>query len=188
MEKLTEILEKHNLNGGMNHHFGTDKENPHAYCSLLYDELFLEYKEKKIDIVEVGIHRGASLKLWHEYFTNASILGLDNCDHGSINNAKDLERVEIKLVNGYDGAFVETLPKFDILIDDGPHTKESQISFLNLYIPKMKENGILIIEDIMDENYISDFVSAVPEHLNYEIVDLREKSGDPYSLLFIVRN
>ena len=35
--------------------------------------------------------------------------------------------------------------KFDFLLDDGPHTIESQEKFIELYSQLLSENGILII-------------------------------------------
>jgi hypothetical protein len=38
--------------------------------------------------------------------------------------------------------------RFDVMIDDGPHTLESMLKFIRLYSKLMTDNGILIIEDI----------------------------------------
>ena len=35
------------------------------------------------------------------------------------------------------------------MIDDGPHSLSSQIMFLNLYLDKLDETGVLVIEDIL---------------------------------------
>jgi hypothetical protein len=38
---------------------------------------------------------------------------------------------------------------FTIMIDDGPHSLSSPIKFLNLYLVKLDETGVLIIEEIL---------------------------------------
>ena len=44
--------------------------------------------------------------------------------------------------------FVSKLNNFDIIIDDGPHSLESQLKFIDLYYPKTNLGGVVIIEDI----------------------------------------
>ena len=43
----------------------------------LYEVFFENYKNKKINILEIGVDNGDSLRLWREYFINANICGLD---------------------------------------------------------------------------------------------------------------
>ena len=48
----------------------TDKNTLHSYLPL-YQELLKGKKETAKNILEVGISQGGSIKLWHDYFTNA---------------------------------------------------------------------------------------------------------------------
>jgi hypothetical protein len=45
---------------------------------------------------------------------------------------------------------INKIPNLDIVIDDGPHTLESQLSCIDMYYPKINPGGMLIIEDIMN--------------------------------------
>jgi hypothetical protein len=63
----------------------TDKNTRHSYLSL-YEELLKSKKETAKNILEIGIGssdqgitNGGSIKLWHDYFTNATVYGLDIC-------------------------------------------------------------------------------------------------------------
>ena len=76
--KISEILTKYAWDGPMGH--GTDKNRckKHGHCyGRLYDHLFSPFKDKKIDLVEIGIEHGASIVSWREYFTKANIIGID---------------------------------------------------------------------------------------------------------------
>lgn len=145
--------------------YGSDK-NSSGY-SVIYDELFLEYKNKEIDVLEIGIGTlegnksnmvrwkekrtdytpGASLKVWEEYFQEANIYGIDIIEDCMINEG----RIKTFLCDSTVKESVENSvgeKKFDIIIDDGLHTFEAQNeTFLNFY-PKLKDGGIYFIEDI----------------------------------------
>ena len=43
----------------------------------IYEKYFSVFKSKKINILEIGIDDGGSLKLWRKYFPNANIVGMD---------------------------------------------------------------------------------------------------------------
>ena len=43
----------------------------------IYEKYFSEYKDKEINIMEIGVDKGKSLKLWRNYFTKAKICGID---------------------------------------------------------------------------------------------------------------
>ena len=44
--------------------------------------------------------------------------------------------------------FIDRNIKFDFLLDDGPHTLESQILFIQLYSQLLSDKGILIIDKL----------------------------------------
>jgi hypothetical protein len=186
MKTLVEIIEEKGLDNRTNHTNGTDKE-VHKYCSTFYDKEFAKYQDKDIRLLEIGIFRGGSLILWREYFSKAKIVGVDVIDFGSLYNTKDLNDVMVYIQNALSENFANFLGKFDIIIDDGEHTKESQMECLRLYANKLNSGGVLVIEDIQDYASTEDFKTLVPEDCTYEIVDTREIAGFPDNIMFIVR-
>ena len=59
----------------------TDKNTTHSYLPL-YQKLLENKKETAKNVLEIGIgdfgeKNGGSIKLWKDYFTNATIYGLD---------------------------------------------------------------------------------------------------------------
>jgi Methyltransferase domain len=124
----------------------------HSYVEQFYDAAFEPRRESTKRLLEIGVWKGGSLKLWADYFQNATIYGLD-----SKFVTPDLgyhPRVRQHLVDAYNHDFIETIPdgKFDIIIDDGPHTLVSQMVFLARYLPKVAAGGIAVIEDVLPDH------------------------------------
>ena len=69
------------------------------------------------------------------------------------------------------------------MLDDGPHSLDSMIQFITLYSQIMTEDGILIIEDVQEWNWIDVLKNAVPEHLKpyiktYDLRPNKERYDD----------
>ena len=55
--------------------YKTDKYE-HGYTKV-YEKYFERLKEKKLQILEIGIADGKSLLTWSDYFENSTIVGID---------------------------------------------------------------------------------------------------------------
>lgn len=116
----------------------------------IYDRHFSHYRDKEIHIVEFGVSQGGSLQMWKSYFgPKAKIYGID------INpNCKKLEeeQVEIFIGDQEDRTFLrslaESIPKIDILIDDGGHKMKQQINTFEELFPYVDGNGVYLCEDL----------------------------------------
>jgi FkbM family methyltransferase len=167
--------------------FGTDKNSTHCYLST-YDKLFFPYKNKNIDLLEIGIYSGESLKLWNKYFTNKSnIYGIDiDLSHlsGDVLNKENITVINKNINHLSTKLFSDML--FDIVIDDGSHSKEDQIYFYEFFKNKLKPGGILIIEDIADYNFdiIKQYVKDDP---NVEFFDYRNIKNRFDDIILIYR-
>jgi hypothetical protein len=175
----------------------TDKGTTHSYLPL-YETLLEPIKNNAKNVLEVGIgdfgiKNGGSLLLWRKYFANATIYGIDILP---INRVLDelINDKTIKLFcnsNAYDEGFILKNFKdisFDVLLDDGPHTLESQENFLKLYSPLLSENGILIIEDIQKIEWLEYLKNKTPEHLKQYVrtYDLRKNKGRYDDIVFTI--
>jgi len=116
----------------------------------IYEDLFREFKGKKVTFVEVGVHHGGSLFMWKKYFAKDSrIIGID------LNpNAKKLEEYGFEIFIGdqsddiFWDNFFKKVGNIDILLDDGSHVYLDQIKTLKSAIPFIKNSGLVVIEDI----------------------------------------
>lgn len=170
MKTLVEILDEFKLNqGNTDGWFGTDKAHGHTYIDF-YEENFSKYKHKKINLVEIGVRCGASIKLWREYFSNAMIYGIDNGPIGIEMNEEWVSGDNVQYIecDAYTQECVDKLPnKIDILIDDGPHFFESHVKLLQLYLHKINKGGILVIEDV---NYDpQNLIRQFPENIRSKV-------------------
>ena len=160
----------------------TDKNTFHSYLPL-YQKLLEGKKDTAKNVLEVGINFGGSIKLWADFFTNATIYGIDIRDQTHISESiKNRPNVVLYiLADAYDADFffinfLNKNIKCDVVLDDGPHTLESMVRFIRLYSNLLTDDGILIIEDIQSWDWLGVLVNEVPEHLRkyIKVYDLRE--------------
>jgi hypothetical protein len=177
----------------------TDKNTTHSYLEL-YQQLLVSKKETATNVLEVGIgdfgeKNGGSIKLWKDYFTNATIYGLD---------ILPIERVIDELLNNdrvilytntdayntdfFTNTFLNKNIQFDFMLDDGPHSLESMIQFIKLYSQIMKDDGILIIEDVQSMDWIDILSNEVPEKLKpfIKVYDLRHIKNRYDDIVFTI--
>jgi hypothetical protein len=126
--------------------FNTDKATHHNFTEF-YDGYFDQMRNESLNILEIGIWKGESLKMWKEYSPNSTIYGLD------INNLKHLEedRIFIEQADQTDINRMNTVfpsVKFDIIIDDGGHSMYQQQLTLISMLHRLKRGGYFIVEDL----------------------------------------
>ena len=169
-------------------HFYTDKNTVHSYIDQIYSELFYEIQESAKNILEIGIDHGGSILLWKDYFSNATIYGIDIHNKNDIFKEKD--RLKILHKDAYDEKFIKSIPEnnFDLIIDDGPHTLKSMTSFLDGYQSKLNKNGIIVIEDVQEISWVDTLIEHVHPDLidNIYVHDLRDIKNRADDILFII--
>jgi hypothetical protein len=129
-------------------HYGTDKSSLiHDYC-VKYEELLPFDKLDKIKILEIGVHKGDSLKTWKDYYPNAQIIGIDinpKCKQCEEN------RIFIEIGSQYDGEFLKYVidkhGPFNLILDDGSHINDHVIFSFELLIDSVLPGCLYIIED-----------------------------------------
>jgi glutaredoxin-related protein len=177
----------------------TDKNTDHSYLDL-YQELLYSKKATAKNVLEVGIgdfnyKNGGSIKLWCDFFTNATVYGLDvlSIDRVIDELKNDLRVVLYMSTDAYDenifkNIFLNKNIKFDFMLDDGPHSLESMKQFIKLYSQIMTDDGILIIEDIQSLDWISILINEVPENLKQfvKVYDLRPNKNRYDDIVFTI--
>jgi hypothetical protein len=163
--------------------YDTDKGSDHNYLRD-YDKLFYPYRDRKINVFEVGFYRGGSCKLWEDYFYNAQIKFVDynpDCVLNSTSGRASLDIVDsMTLTEDY---FKDFPP--DIAIDDSYHSIESQIHFIKVIYPVLRTGGLLVVEDIIDLDTYKPTFDAL--NIPYEIIDRRKEQNRTDEVLLIFR-
>lgn len=145
---------------------GTDKSSVSHNFTKYYQEVFDKFREKKLKLLEIGVLKGHSLKMWYDYFPNADIYGVDIIDTSFVNN----DRIHTFIGSQTDSTFLKQLNlthgPFDIIIDDGSHkSKDMRVSFEILF-PMLKSGGYYVIEDLCC-CYWSEFIDEKPTFIDH---------------------
>lgn len=133
------------------HHKGKASDKWSLYLDI-YDVLFKEFINKPIALLEIGIQNGGSLEIWGQYFTQfENIVGCDideNCKNLTYDNSRISVIVGDCNLESTQKQITEIVSAFDIIIDDGSHLSGDIIKSFSYFFPKLKEDGIYIIEDL----------------------------------------
>ena len=125
--------------------FPTNK-NDYGFLDI-YEKYFEKLRNKKLNILEIGVDKGDSLRLWKEYFINSKICGIDI-------DKKDFVIQDVEIIQGdqNDKILLDELAKkygkFDIIIDDGSHVSKHIINSFNLLFDHLSQDGLYIVEDL----------------------------------------
>ncbi len=149
----------------------------HHYFQI-YTQHFEPYRSKPIKMLEIGVFRGGSLRMWKKYFhPDSVIVGIDidkNCQQYEVAD----QQVYVRIGSQGDPDFLAAVNKefgpFDIILDDGSHkTYHQLVSFTSLFRDALKDGGCYLVED-MHTNYWSSHVDT-PEsfmELSKRMVDM----------------
>lgn len=148
MDKLTELANKYSSDKGtvapLKGHHG-----PRLHFTPIYYENVKKWENETINLLEIGIGSGPSLKMWYDYFPFANIYAIDivNCSQynndrvstfvGDQSNRDDLCKIVNKIGR-----------KFHIVIDDGGHMMKQQQVSLACIFPHLMSGGLYFIEDL----------------------------------------
>lgn len=151
MTLLCELADKYQTDkGGRSTMYGgVHGDTCHNYTPA-YHAMFGDRRDSVLNVLEVGVNAGSSLRMWEEYFPRATIIGLDI-------------RREVLFDNGRircfwaDGGNPDTLRSavadagggpFDLIVDDGSHEDHHQIRTAETLLPFLAKDGRYVIEDI----------------------------------------
>jgi hypothetical protein len=168
----------------------TDKNTVHSYIEV-YEKLFEPIRLTASRIMEIGIYEGGSIDMWSKYFLNAEIHGADIDLRYNKYSFTD-PRIKLHCENAYSNSFVSIFDcqSFDVIIDDGPHTLDSMIQFVQLYPKLLKQNGLMIIEDVQSADWIPEILKHLPIELQQSVIvfDRRHIKGRYDDIQIVIRN
>jgi len=130
--------------------FDTDKAQSLSYINN-FERHFGPLRNKQVKILELGVFHGGSLLMWHEYFSQGLVVGLDL----KPNPITEMpERMRFYQGSQDDTALLDRMAfecapdGFDIVIDDASHIgKLARSSFCTLFQRHLKPGGIYVVED-----------------------------------------
>lgn len=178
MVHLQGVYENYTYPGGWG-----DKGTAHSYIDIYEEQMT---KKSKISILEIGVMRGHSIKMWEDYFTDSMVYGIDislanlefECQNVYVCDATSQDQVDALFKN----------KKFDYVVDDGSHIIDHQIRSFDIFWPRIKKGGKYFIEDIDGE----DAINRISNHLMnkgiaFTLFDNREVKGLWNDMIFMMK-
>ena len=187
MKTLVELFDKH----------GCDKGNIRHRYDRVYTPALEHLRDKEFNMLEIGIFKGSSVEAWREYFPKATFYGIDIFVRVTPENIPALNRSRVNWckcdsIEGANNDFKEMVGdvKFDVIIDDGLHTHDSQRNTFENFVPYLSENGTYFIEDVWAFDHMTNSQKQHP-WMNSHKDDYSEqqysaliKSIEPYNTTF----
>jgi SAM-dependent methyltransferase len=191
--------------------YGSDKARMHKYTAV-YSALFKERYEERLRVFELGLGTnnadapsnmgvfgvpGASLRGWRELFPHALIFGAD-VDRRILFQE---DRIKTYYCDQLDPSSIQELWSHmdlqggaDIIIEDGLHTLEANVSFLERSLDRLRPGGVYITEDI-SRDHVNDWYERLENtysqrYPTYEFafVVLPDRGNQDHNMLVIRRN
>lgn len=168
----------------------TDKIDGRHNYEEVYEQVIAEIKAtfNAPCIMEVGVQRGGSIRLWADIFKEGRVLGLDSIngwrgsfppDNAYVHICDAYTEESFKFVSNW-------AERYALIIDDGPHTQESQIRFVAMYSHLIAVGGIIMVEDIRDGETIEYLKLWTPKGFSVEVWDNRTDQR-PWEMIYIAR-
>lgn len=188
----------------------------HNYTTV-YDALFSEIKNGTKEMFEMGIgtnntsftHNmgkkgtpGASLRGWSTYFPNSNVYGAD-IDKGAL---FEEDRIKTYYCDQLDADVIKNMWKeigdskeFKVIIDDGLHTFEANVSLFESSIHKLSKSGYYVVEDVklddipkwekrIKEKYLEEFPDLVFATIKVPNRPLRDIADNNLIVMYYSRN
>lgn len=121
----------------------------HHYLPI-YERYFAAWRGRPVRLLEIGVSRGGSLRMWRQYFgPQAVIYGID-VDRACL--AFDGLDGQVRIGSQDDAAFlagvVAEMGGVDIVLDDGSHRMGHIEASLDILFPMLAPSGLYMIEDL----------------------------------------
>ena len=121
----------------------------HHYLPI-YDLYFKRFVGTAVKMLEIGVSKGGSLRLWRNYLgADAIIFGIDIDPGCAVYDGQD---ASVRIGSQADVEFlrrvVAEMGGVDLILDDGSHVGRHILASLDTLFPLLSENGLYMIEDL----------------------------------------
>ena len=191
--EIIDIIQRLNLNDLYDR--GTDKISDHSY-DLVYGPTFNRFRDKQGSLLEIGTWNGGSAVVWRHLLPKFA-LDLVDVDLSQFHENHRAALYDTRIMES-DAYTEKTLEHYksqypdglDIIIDDGPHTLESQLFAVTRYTELLKPGGVLVVEDISSPENLQVLINTIPDGFVYNEYDLRHVKGryDDIALVITRKN
>lgn len=138
--------------------FGTDKVDPsHTHNGLAYTDVYERYfrpwRMRRFTLLELGVFRGDSLRMWNAFFPRATVVGLD-LEPRAVERAPEFDvtvgsQADPKALQG----ILDRHPDIRLVVDDASHVTELTIASFRYVFPRLPRGSVYVIEDLTPGTY-----------------------------------
>tara|TARA_R110000824_G_scaffold398202_2_gene602007 strand:+ start:2851 stop:3474 length:624 start_codon:yes stop_codon:yes gene_type:complete len=170
--------------------FRGDPLQPGVPGGHTFTEVYQKYLPNSKKILEIGTQQGGFIKFCKDQMEGIFFVGADmypypkageNCwvDDESFNDLAD----DYFIGDAFTEDFLKWVEErgyknsFDLVIDDGPHTLESQKWMIENISSLLSDDGVFICEDVDNIGFANEIKAVSPFPTLTEIWDNSEKSG-----------
>ena len=135
--------------------YAEDGTRKPAHYLDLYAALLGPLRDVELDVLEVGVSSGASLRLWREFLPRARLVGLELAAMPAV-LAPQVAAGEIRFVQGdqsdpagWAACLAQARTgRFHVIVDDASHVGHlSRATFEGLFNDGLHEGGLYVLED-----------------------------------------
>ena len=128
---------------------GKEKIKSHNY-SIFYEKYFKSFKNKRINLLEIGSHEGKGLAGFFHYFPNSELIGA-NINPFQMRFTSN--RITELFVDVSSPQILNSLSNHlekeqDVIIDDASHNLRDILITFSIFFKKLKSKGVYVIEDM----------------------------------------
>ena len=159
---------------------GTDKRaEVHDYVRT-YDRHLGTLRHRVRTVLELGVHAGASLRVWRDWMPRAEVHGLDLRKLPSVRG----ERLHLWRGDQCDAELLAQVVAacggtIDLVVDDGAHTSEAQLASFAILWPHVSPGGVYVVEDTCC-SYWPEYGGAYPPPPTSAITRLQQLVHDAH--------
>lgn len=138
--------------------FGTDKvDASHTRNGLAYTDVYERYlrswRLRRFTLLELGVWRGNSLRMWNAFFPRATVVGLD-LEPAAVERAPEFEiavgsQADPDVLDG----ILARHPDVRLVVDDASHITSLTIASFRHLFPRLPRGSLYIIEDTSPTTY-----------------------------------
>jgi hypothetical protein len=138
--------------------FGTDKvDAAHTHNGLPYTDVYQRYlhswRWRRFTLLELGVWRGDSLRMWNAFFPRATVVGLD-LEPSAAERAPEFE---IVVGSQADPAVLDGIlarhPDLRLVVDDASHITSLTIASFRHLFPRLPRGSLYVMEDLSPNTY-----------------------------------
>lgn len=143
--------------------YWTDKCPQGWNYTPVYFEWLSPKRESVKTVLEIGIYRGASLRMWRDFFPNARIYGADINESCAVVE----DRITSFCGDAYNPDHVARMKDetgaIDFCVDDAEHLHPHQAFLLRNLWPAIAPGGIYAVEETRSYNDLSPIIASLPD-------------------------